>query len=136
MSPVRGLVVVALVAVALWLVTVTALLAAGRLAPAREVALLVPHLLSLLRGLLRDPRVPRSSKAVVLLAAVWIASPIDLVPEFVPVLGPLDDALVAVLALGHVLRRAGEDVVAEHWRGDPATLQRLLGILRARHAGP
>ena len=60
--------------------------------------------------------------------AVWVASPIDLIPEFIPVLGPLDDAVVAALILRHVLRKAGPEVVAEHWRGDRATLNRLLRL--------
>jgi uncharacterized membrane protein YkvA (DUF1232 family) len=63
---------------------------------------------------------------------VWIASPIDLIPEFVPVLGPLDDVVIVVLVLRHVVRRAGPDVVREHWRGDPAT---IAAILRVSGAG-
>ena len=58
---------------------------------------------------------------------IWIASPIDLVPEFIPVLGPADDAIVAALVLRHVLRHTDRGVLAEHWRGDPATLDRLVG---------
>jgi uncharacterized membrane protein YkvA (DUF1232 family) len=58
---------------------------------------------------------------------IWIASPIDLVPEFIPVLGPADDLIVAALVLRHVLRTTDKAVLAEHWRGDPATLDRLVG---------
>jgi uncharacterized membrane protein YkvA (DUF1232 family) len=61
---------------------------------------------------------------------VWVASPIDLIPEFIPIAGPLDDAIVAALVLRYVLRRSGADVVAEHWRGDPATLNLILGVGR------
>jgi len=64
--------------------------------------------------------------------AAWVASPIDLIPEFIPVLGPLDDAVVAALILRHLLKTAGRDVVAEHWRGDPTTLQRLLHLFEPR----
>jgi uncharacterized membrane protein YkvA (DUF1232 family) len=86
----------------------------------------------LFKGLVRDPRVSRGSKALLVIGVVWVASPIDLIPEFIPVLGPLDDAVVAALILRHVLRTAGRDVVADHWRGDAATLDRLLSLFRAR----
>ena len=119
-------------AVAVWLALVLGLILVGRRTAARELAKLLPNLLSLFRGLIRDPRVPRRSKLLLVVAAVWIASPIDLIPEFIPFLGPLDDAVVAALVLRHVLRRAGPDVVADHWRGDPATLQRLLRISAVR----
>jgi uncharacterized membrane protein YkvA (DUF1232 family) len=59
---------------------------------------------------------------------MWLVSPIDLIPEFIPVAGPLDDAIVAVLILRYVLKRAGRDVVSKHWRGDPVVLERLLRL--------
>jgi hypothetical protein len=62
----------------------------------------------LFKGLIGDPRVPRSSKALLLFGAAWIASPIDLIPEFIPLLGPLDDAVVAALILRRLVRTAGE----------------------------
>src|SRR5207253_1910582 len=71
--------------------------AEGRRTAAREVAALLPNLFGLFKGLVRDPRVPRGSKALLLFGAAWVASPIDLIPEFIPVLGPLDDAVVAAL---------------------------------------
>lgn len=116
------------VALAIWLLLVLALVLAGRRTTARELGTLVPNLVLLFRGLLRDPRVPGSSKVVLGLAVVWIASPIDLIPEFVPVAGPLDDAIVAALALRWVLRRTDRSVLAEHWRGDPATLETILRL--------
>ena len=64
--------------------------------------------------------------------AAWIASPIDLIPEFIPILGPLDDAVVAALILRHIVRRAGPAVVAEHWQGDAETLQTLLRVAGVR----
>jgi uncharacterized membrane protein YkvA (DUF1232 family) len=119
-----------------WLLLVTALLVLGRRVAAREFAMLLPNLVALFRGLARDPRVPRREKRLLLLAAVWIASPIDLIPEFIPVLGPLDDAVVAGLVLQRLLRVAGPEVLAEHWRGDPATLARVLRVLRVAPANP
>lgn len=122
----RGLVLALVVAVGAWLVAILVLVAAGRRSKARELATLVPNLMVLFRGLLRDPRVPRSSKLWLGFAVVWIASPIDLIPEFVPVAGPLDDAIVAALVLRHVLRRTDRNVLLEHWKGDPATLEAIV----------
>ena len=120
---------VALASIAVvWIVTVIALVVVGRKTAARELAMLLPNLLLLFRGVVRDPRCPRRSKALLIAAAAWIASPIDLIPEFIPFLGPLDDAVVAALVLRHVVRRAGPEVVRDHWRGDPATIERLLRV--------
>lgn len=114
------------VAVGVWLAVVLALALAGRRAEARAFATLIPNLLVLFRGLARDPRVPRSTKLLLAVAIGWIVSPIDLIPEFVPVAGPLDDAIVAALVLRRVVRLSGRDVVADHWRGDARTLEILL----------
>jgi uncharacterized membrane protein YkvA (DUF1232 family) len=121
--------VVALIAVTgAWLLVIAVLALVGRRGLARELVTLIPNLVRLFRGLMGDPRVPRGSKVLLLVGALWLASPIDLIPEFVPVLGPLDDALVAALILRHVLRRAGPDVIAQHWNGDPAMLERIVRL--------
>ncbi|MFL5766566.1 MAG: YkvA family protein [Actinomycetota bacterium] len=128
----RTLLIALAVAAALYAVAIGALYLTGRRTAAREVAALLPNLVLLFKDLVRDPRVPRGSKLLLVVGAVWVASPIDLIPEFIPVLGPLDDAVVAALILRHVLRKAGREVVADHWRGDPATLERLLRLSRSR----
>lgn len=124
----RVLLIAVLISAAVYAALVAVLVIAGRRSAAKELAALLPNLVKLFKDLVRDPRVPRGSKALLVFAAMWVASPIDLIPEFIPVLGPLDDAVVAALVLRHVLRRAGREVVEEHWRGDPATLQRLLRL--------
>ena len=111
---------------AFYCVVLLVLVLLGRRTAAKEVALLLPNVLVLFNGLVHDQRVPRGSKVLLVLGAAWVASPIDLIPEFIPFLGPLDDAVVAALVLRHVLRTAGDDVIAEHWRGEPETLNRLL----------
>ncbi len=115
-----------LVLIAVWIVVVVVLVVVGRVLLARELALLLPNLIRLFGGLLRDPRVPLRAKIVLGVASVWLASPIDLIPEFIPILGSLDDAVVAALALRFVLATTDAAIVREHWRGDPATLERLL----------
>ena len=118
------------VAVAAWLLVILGLFVAGRGPQAREVALLIPNLLGLFRGLLRDDRVPMRSKLLIGFAVVWLLSPIDVVPEFIPVAGPLDDAIVAALVLRWVLKRTDPAVLSQYWRGDPAVLERLAGTRR------
>ena len=120
------------VAVAIGVVVVAVLFLFGRRLAARELAMLLPNLVRMCRTLLRDPRVPRGSKVLVGFAVLWFISPIDLVPEFIPVLGPLDDALLAALVVRHLVKRAGRGVVAEAWPGDPATLERMLRLARVR----
>jgi uncharacterized membrane protein YkvA (DUF1232 family) len=119
------------IAVGVWLAAVAALILFGRVGAARELLGLVPNLLLLFKDLVRDERVPRGAKVWLGVAAVWLASPIDLIPEFIPVLGPLDDAIVAAAVLRHLVRRAGSDVVYEHWRGDPSTIARVLRLFGA-----
>jgi uncharacterized membrane protein YkvA (DUF1232 family) len=110
----------------LWLALVILLWVSGRRAGVRELALLLPNLARLFHGLLRDPRVSAGSKVLIAIGLVWFASPIDLIPEFVPVIGPLDDAVVGALILRHIVRTAGRAVVTEHWHGDPRTLALLF----------
>ncbi|HYT78718.1 MAG TPA: YkvA family protein [Actinomycetota bacterium] len=135
-AAVRTLLLAVALALSVYAVAIAALAVAGRRTAAKEVAAFLPNLARLFKGLIGDSRVPRSSKALLVFGAAWIASPIDLIPEFIPVLGPLDDAVVAALILRRVLKTAGAEVVADHWRGDPATLQRLLRLFVLRPADP
>ncbi|TME70988.1 MAG: DUF1232 domain-containing protein [Chloroflexi bacterium] len=118
-----------LILVAIWIVVAIVLVIVGRVLLARELALLVPNLVRMFGGLLRDPRVPLRAKIVVGIASLWLASPIDLIPDFVPIAGQLDDAIVAALALRFILRTTDGAVVRQHWHGDPATLERVLRMV-------
>jgi uncharacterized membrane protein YkvA (DUF1232 family) len=122
----RGLLIALGIVVAVWLLAILVLVVLGRKSQARELAALLPNLVALFRGLLGDPRVPRSSKTWLGFALAWFLSPIDLIPEFIPVAGPLDDAIVAALVLRHVLRRTDRTVLVDHWRGEPGTLDAIL----------
>jgi uncharacterized membrane protein YkvA (DUF1232 family) len=120
------------IAAGVWAVSIVGLLVIGRRTAARRLATLLPNLVGLFHALVRDSRVPRSSKVLLGFAIAWFVWPIDLVPEFIPVLGPLDDVVVAALVLRHVLRKAGPDAIEEHWSGDQATLGILLRVAGAR----
>jgi uncharacterized membrane protein YkvA (DUF1232 family) len=98
--------------------------------PARAVIAAVPDLVRLLRSLVADPTVPLDVRIVLLGLVAWIVSPIDLIPEFIPVLGPIDDIVVAVAALRFVRRRVGLPGLRARWRGSDASwavVVRLLG---------
>ena len=106
--------------------------AARRLPPglARDLAAFLPDCAKTLRRLRHDKRVPRRAKVALAVAAVWVVSPIDLIPEFLPVIGPLDDVIVVALALRYAARQVPKEVVLEAWPGDPRLIERLLGRRR------
>jgi uncharacterized membrane protein YkvA (DUF1232 family) len=114
--------------VLIWSAVAIVLVILGRRWLARELAFFLPNVARLFAGLIRDPRVPVGSKLVLGLASLWIASPIDLIPEFVPIAGSLDDAIVAVIALRLVLRWTEPEVLRDHWHGDPRAFDRLLRL--------
>ena len=123
------LIVALLATAAVYVLFVAALLVAGRRSEARALAGFIPDCLVLLKRLLADPRVPRRRKLILVLLVGYLAMPIDLVPDFIPVVGQLDDAIVAGLALRAVLRGAGPGLVREHWPGPEASLQVVLRTL-------
>jgi uncharacterized membrane protein YkvA (DUF1232 family) len=93
----------------------------------KEIAGFLPACLTTVRRLRADPRVPGRAKVAVAFAGLWVLSPIDLIPEFLPVIGPLDDVVVVALALRYAARQVPRDVLSEAWAGNPASLRRLLG---------
>ena len=105
------------------------LLLARRLPPGllRDLAAFIPDCVTTVRRLRRDPRVPRRAKLAIVLAGLWVASPIDLIPEFVPVIGALDDLVVVALALRYSARQVPREVLLEAWPGEPRLLHRLIG---------
>ena len=109
-----------------------ALAAAGHGTEASALARFVPDCVVLIRRLLGDPRVPVESKVLLGLLVVYLISPIDLIPDFLPVAGQLDDAVLLALALRHLVRRSGTRVVAQHWPGPAQTLNAVLLLSGAR----
>jgi len=95
-----------------------------------ELVSLVPDVLRLVRSLLVDRSVPRTVRIALLVLLAWLVNPIDLIPEFIPVLGPLDDVIVAILILRYVRRRMGDEELRRRWPGTPDGYVLLAGILR------
>jgi uncharacterized membrane protein YkvA (DUF1232 family) len=96
----------------------------------KDLASFLPACVTTIRRLRKDPRVPRQARVAIVLAGVWVLSPIDLIPEFLPVIGPLDDVVVVALALRYAARRVPRAVLLEAWPGSPELLERLLGPAR------
>jgi uncharacterized membrane protein YkvA (DUF1232 family) len=137
MGTTTWLLIAAAAVVAVYAVFVVVLVLTGRRADARALARFIPDCLVLVRRLLGDPAVPRKSKLLLGGLVVYLASPIDLVPDFVPVAGQLDDALLVVLVLRSVLRRAGAGKLREHWPGPERSLAVLLRLTAGgRPPGP
>jgi uncharacterized membrane protein YkvA (DUF1232 family) len=100
----------------------------------KELLRLLPDVLRLVGRLARDRSLPRGVRVRVWLLLGYLAMPIDLIPDFVPVIGYADDAVVVALVLRSVVRRAGVDALERHWPGTPAgldALQRLVSVARA-----
>ena len=119
----------------LWLALVAAFYLAGRRAgsdlPLRDALRLLPDVLRLVRRLSQDPTLPRSIRWRLLLLLAYLVSPIDLVPDVVPVAGYADDALVLAWVLRSVVRAAGPEALDRHWPGTPEGLgivRRLAGL--------
>lgn len=94
---------------------------------ARDLVEFLPACVTTARRLRRSPAVPFPAKAAVAVAALWCLSPIDLVPEFLPVIGPLDDVIVVALALRFAARRVPRHVLIDAWPANPAVIERLVG---------
>lgn len=97
--------------------------------PVRELLGLVPAVLRLLRSLIGDGATPLDVRLVLIGLLVWILSPIDLIPEFIPVLGPLDDVVVAVIAMRYVRRRIGVENMRRRWTGTDDGFRLLIRVI-------
>ncbi len=116
---------VALVVYAAFLLVLVML---GRRGDARALATLMPDCIVLVGRLARDPRVPRSRKLLLLGLVGYLALPFDLVPDFIPVAGQLDDAIIVALVLRSIVRSGGEDLIREQWPGPEQTLALIVRL--------
>ena len=98
-----------------------------------DAVLMMPNIIKLVGRLLRDPRVPRRAKITLGLALAYVVSPIDLIPEVIPVIGWADDVVIVLFAIDSLIERAGHDIVQEHWDGPGdllALVRDVVGISR------
>jgi len=107
----------------LLLVVLAARLPEGTL---KDLVGFLPACATTARALRADPTVPRRAKLAVGFALVWVLSPIDLIPEFLPFISPLDDVVVVALALRYAARQVPCEVLLEAWPANPSTIERLL----------
>jgi len=113
---------------AAWSTAALTLLVVGRREQARALAGFVGDCLVLLRRLLADPRVPRRQKALLIALVAYLAMPIDLIPDIIPFLGQLDEAVLVALVLRLVVRSGGDALVRQHWPGPDASLKLVLRL--------
>lgn len=120
--------------VLMWVLLVVVLLVVARRDPdplrLREVLRLLPDVVRLVRRLAADPSLPRSLRWRLGLLLGYLLLPVDLVPDFLPVVGWADDVVVVAVVLRSVARRAGPDALRRHWPGSPqglAAVERLTG---------
>jgi uncharacterized membrane protein YkvA (DUF1232 family) len=117
--------------VAVWAGFVLWLVAAGRRDDARALATFIPDCIVLVTRLARDPRVPRRRKLLLLALVGYLALPFDLVPDFIPVAGQLDDAIIVALVLRQFVKAGGDQLIRELWPGPQPSLDLILRLARA-----
>jgi len=123
------------IALAVYTAFIAWLLLAGRRQDARALVGFIPDCVVVFRRLLADGRVPRSRKLLIVGLIAYLATPIDLVPDFIPIAGQLDDAIIVAFVLRTILRSGGPGLVREHWPGPPASLGVLLRLAYGRSDG-
>ena len=114
---------------------VVALVVMGRRDEARTMATFIPDCIVLVSRLARDPRVPRRRKLILIALVGYLALPIDLVPDFIPVAGQLDDAVIVALVLRYFVQSGGEPLIRELWPGPEQSLALILRLARPRRRG-
>jgi len=121
--------------VLVWLALIAALWRARGGVEPGEALRALPDLLRLLKRLAGDPALPRRVRLTLWLLLAYLLSPVDVIPDFIPVIGYADDAIVVVLALRSVVRRSGADAIGRHWPGTPDGLAVILRLAGAQDGG-
>jgi uncharacterized membrane protein YkvA (DUF1232 family) len=117
---------------AVYAIFVSVLVLAGRRSEAQALATFIPDCLVLVTRLARDMRVSRRRKLLLLAVGGYLALPFDLIPDFIPVAGQLDDAIVVALVIRSFVRSSGEDVIRELWPGPEQSLALVLRLAHSR----
>jgi uncharacterized membrane protein YkvA (DUF1232 family) len=99
----------------------------------QEAVALLPDLARLLRALVADPRTPRRAKVVAAVAAAYVASPVDLLPDVIPSVGGIDDLFVVLGAIRYLVSAAGYDLIRELWTGNDAGFSLLIVFTGVEH---
>jgi uncharacterized membrane protein YkvA (DUF1232 family) len=120
----------------IYLAVVAVLLVIGRRSDARAVAGFVPDCAVMFRRLLARPETSRWERMGLVVLIAYLLSPLDFVPDFIPVAGQLDDAVIVALALAFVLRRHGEAAIRASWPGPESSLRVVLGAARTAVRAP
>jgi uncharacterized membrane protein YkvA (DUF1232 family) len=127
----QGLIGIVVGLLAAWALLVAVLwMVRPRGIPLRAAIRVVPDVVRLVRDLIGEQRTPLAVRTALVCLLAWLLSPIDLIPEFIPVLGPVDDVLVTVLVLRFVQRRIGTDELRRRWRGSEDGWLLLQSVLR------
>lgn len=124
------LIVIGGVALAFWAASCVLMVFLAKRLPdglLKQVAEFLPACVATARTLRKHPDVPRRAKVALLVAVIWVISPIDLLPEFLPVIGPLDDVLALILLLRYAARSIPRETLLAAWPSDPVLLERMVG---------
>jgi uncharacterized membrane protein YkvA (DUF1232 family) len=116
---------------AVYAALIVSLVILGRRDDAHALATFIPDCIVLVTRLARDPRLPRRRKLLLLALVGYLALPFDLVPDFIPVAGQLDDAIIVALVLRHLIRAGGEPLIRELWPGPERPLALILRLAGA-----
>jgi uncharacterized membrane protein YkvA (DUF1232 family) len=118
--------------VIVYILFILGMIIAGKKGSARAIAGLIPDCIILIKNLIQDRRVPSRYRFALYALIVYLALPIDLVPDFIPIAGQLDDAIIVTVVLRAFLKGAGTQVVSENWKGPQSTLQMVLRLAQMK----
>jgi uncharacterized membrane protein YkvA (DUF1232 family) len=126
----RTVIILLIVALGIYSLFILSLYIAGKRTAARAIGGFIPDCIGLFKNLLMDPRLPKRYKIALALLIAYLAMPIDLVPDFIPIAGQLDDAILVALTLRYALKGAGKELAQKHWPGPQSSLDALLKLAR------
>lgn len=117
-------------ALAIYLVFILVLMVSGRKSDARAIAGFIPDCIVLFKNLLKDRRIHIRHKVLLIILIGYLAMPIDIIPDFIPVAGQLDDAIIVALVLRIILKKAGKKIIRTNWAGPEKSLDMIFKIAR------